>query len=368
MEGVSGERTAEATDFDDWVRARLPHLTRFARTLTADEHAAHDLVQDTLERALLHWNRIETDPDAYVRRTMVNRSISVWRKLSRERPTDPMPDRAVDDAIRDVVLLEALKTLAPRQRAVIALRYLEDLTEAQTAEILGCSIGTVKSQASAAIKNLRGRIGDPAVDTPVVLDLVHAGAEARRRRRVATAVAATATAIVMVVSGVVWATRPGPADTPAPPAATSSPPATHAAAHLDRTSGPGLSIRLSDAPASVRATSKVADLMLVHQSDVQALLEALWNGGAVAVTVQGIQVTPTTTITCSGDVLQVRGTRTTLPVRIEAIGDQQALTNALDADREVQLYRQQAADPAIALGWAMQRRARVVASAYDGPG
>lgn len=142
-------------DFDAYVRARLPHLMRFGRALTADEHTAADLVQDALERTLLQWNRIKGDPEPYVRRAMVNRSISVWRKHRRERVTDVLPDRGGTDQVRDHALFDALRTLPPRQRAVIALRYYEDLTEAETAAVLGCSLGTVKSQASDAIAKLR---------------------------------------------------------------------------------------------------------------------------------------------------------------------------------------------------------------------
>jgi RNA polymerase sigma-70 factor (sigma-E family) len=157
-----GVRRGEDTEaFDAFVRARLPHLLRFGRALTGDDHAAADLVQDALERTLLRWSKVTSeDPEGYVRRAMVNRSISVWRKLGRERLTDELPQQSYDDQPRDAVLLDALRRLAPRQRAVIALRYYEDLTEAQTAEILGCSVGTVKSQSSLAIARLRGLLDE----------------------------------------------------------------------------------------------------------------------------------------------------------------------------------------------------------------
>ena len=80
---------ADTEAFDAFVRARLPHLLRFGRALTGDEHAAADLVQDALERTLMRWSKVTSeDPEGYVRRAMVNRSISVWRKLARERLTD----------------------------------------------------------------------------------------------------------------------------------------------------------------------------------------------------------------------------------------------------------------------------------------
>lgn len=163
---LPGERVtvgmgAETEAFDAFVRARLPHLLRFGRALTGSDHAAADLVQDALERTLTKWSRITSDdPEGYVRRTMVNRSISVWRKLARERLTDEVPVRSYDDPRPDDALLDALRRLPPRQRAVIALRYYEDLTEAQTAAVLGCSVGTVKSQASVAMSRLRSLLGD----------------------------------------------------------------------------------------------------------------------------------------------------------------------------------------------------------------
>lgn len=147
-------------DFDSFVRARLPHLIKFGCALTADEHAAADLVQDALERTLLKWSRINGDPEPYVRRAMVNRSISVWRKFGRERVTDRVPERPIEDCVPDPALFEALRKLPARQRAVIALRYLEDLTEAETAHVLGCAVGTVKSQSSSAMTTLRTLLGE----------------------------------------------------------------------------------------------------------------------------------------------------------------------------------------------------------------
>lgn len=147
--------TAATVDFESFMRARLPHLIRFGCALTGDEHAAADLVQDALERTLLKWSRIEGDPEPYVRRAMVNRSISIWRKFGRERVTDRVPERPVEVGGHDEALFAALRKLPPRQRAVIALRYLEDLTEVETARVLGCAVGTVKSQSSAAMATLR---------------------------------------------------------------------------------------------------------------------------------------------------------------------------------------------------------------------
>ncbi|NYI47546.1 RNA polymerase sigma-70 factor (sigma-E family) [Nocardioides aromaticivorans] len=143
--------------FDAFVAARLPHLLRLGRALTGDEQRGADLVQDALERALVRWRRLD-EPEAFVRRAMVNRSISVWRKVRRERPLEALDDTAVHDRPADHELLAAVRALPARQRAVVALRYYEDLTEVQTAEVLGCSVGTVKSQANRAMLALRRQL------------------------------------------------------------------------------------------------------------------------------------------------------------------------------------------------------------------
>lgn len=147
--------------FDEFARARMPQLLRFGHVLTGDQHAAADLVQDALERTMIAWPKVsrQGDPEGYVRRTMVNRNISIWRKRRRETLTDepPEPQQAAP-AGRDLALWEQLSQLPPKQRAVIVLRYYEDLTEQQTADIMGCSVGTVKSQASKAMANLRKHV------------------------------------------------------------------------------------------------------------------------------------------------------------------------------------------------------------------
>jgi RNA polymerase sigma-70 factor (sigma-E family) len=154
-------REDEHAAFDAFVRARLPELHRFGRILTGCEEAAADLVQDALERTMLAWSRVQArdNPEGYVRRIMVNRNISVWRHRRRERLTDDIPETGHEDRHGDSELWRALQELPPRQRAVIALRYYEDLTEAQVAAVMGCSVGTVKSQAAKAIEKLRGRSG-----------------------------------------------------------------------------------------------------------------------------------------------------------------------------------------------------------------
>jgi RNA polymerase sigma-70 factor (sigma-E family) len=152
-----GVREDDNASFDAFVRARLPDLLRFGRALTGSHEAGADLVQDALERTLLAWNRLESrhEPEGYVRRIMVNRNISIWRKWGREHATAEITDRGIEDRHFDDDMWRALQTLPPRQRAVIALRYYEDLSEAEIARALGCSVGTVKSQASKALAKLR---------------------------------------------------------------------------------------------------------------------------------------------------------------------------------------------------------------------
>ncbi|MFY9913201.1 MAG: SigE family RNA polymerase sigma factor [Nocardioidaceae bacterium] len=155
--GAGQVRDDERAAFDAFVRARLPELLRFGRALTGSPEAAADLVQDALERTLLSWSRLESrhEPEGYVRRIMVNRNISIWRKFGRERPTDVITDRGTEDQHFDSDLWQAIQQLPTKQRAVIALRYYDDMSEAEIARTLGCSVGTVKSQASKALDKLR---------------------------------------------------------------------------------------------------------------------------------------------------------------------------------------------------------------------
>jgi RNA polymerase sigma-70 factor (sigma-E family) len=125
--------------FDEFVAARMPALLRTAYLLTGSQPDAEDLVQTALVRAVPRWSRIVGDPEPYVRKILVNENISRWRRRRwREVPVQPpetgVADRATDDRL---VLAQALAALAPRQRAVIVLRYYEDLTEKETAALLG---------------------------------------------------------------------------------------------------------------------------------------------------------------------------------------------------------------------------------------
>lgn len=154
--------------FAAYVHARQRRLLRAAYLICGDEHLAHDLVQQALMKLAARWPRIKDEnPDGYVRRILYHDAVSGWRRTGRERPYAVPADRVVPDPSESVAdradLIAALRELAPRQRAVIVLRYFEDRTEAETAEILGVSVGTVKSQAHAALANLR--VSFPALTT-----------------------------------------------------------------------------------------------------------------------------------------------------------------------------------------------------------
>jgi RNA polymerase sigma-70 factor (sigma-E family) len=159
------QRTDPGADFGDWMAARQVALTRTAYLLTGSQHAAEDLVQTTLTKLYLAWGRIadRQHVDAYARRALVNEHRSTWRR-ARRRPevlaaTPPDVVREADeyDGAREAVW-QFVQGLPPRQRAVIVLRYYEDLSEAEIADLLGISAGTVKSQASKALALLRQRV------------------------------------------------------------------------------------------------------------------------------------------------------------------------------------------------------------------
>ncbi len=154
----SGGRVTETIGFEEFVTLRSSALLRTAYLLTRDHAHAEDLLQTALTKAWFAWKRIDSNPEPYVRKIIVNSYASWWRrKWHGEQPTEVLPERAAagpdGDAAQD--LWTAMARLAPRQRAVIVLRYFEDLTEAQTAAILDCSVGTVKSQTSKAFARLR---------------------------------------------------------------------------------------------------------------------------------------------------------------------------------------------------------------------
>lgn len=159
---------AELEDrFQDFVRARWPQLVRTAYLLTGDVHHAEDLTQTALAKAYRSWRRISRadNPEAYVRRMLVSCNSDRFRKRRvNESLTAAVPERAGCDegAVRVEergTLLAGLAQLPSRQRAVVVLRYWEDLSEAEVAEVLGCSAGTVKSQASKGLAKLRTHPG-----------------------------------------------------------------------------------------------------------------------------------------------------------------------------------------------------------------
>lgn len=144
--------------FSGFVAARSPALLRTARLITGETVLAQDLVQAAFAKAWPRWSRIDS-PEAYVRTAMVRTYLS-WRRRRwhGETPTGQLPESGTDrwDAVDTATVVRAaLGVLPPRQRAVIVLRYLDDLTEVQTADVLGCSVGTVKSQTSKALSRLR---------------------------------------------------------------------------------------------------------------------------------------------------------------------------------------------------------------------
>jgi len=144
-----------------FVRDRHPELLRFAYALTADRYLAEDLVQDALERTGIAWRRIHRhdDPEGYVRRIIVNRFLNRARSLRRERLVEHPPERSVEpDSSAEDAIWQALAGIPPAQRAAIVARYYLDLTEAQAALLLGCAVGTVKSNTSRALTNLRARL------------------------------------------------------------------------------------------------------------------------------------------------------------------------------------------------------------------
>ncbi len=155
--------TGSETDFREFVDARYADLLRLAYALTGSAHEAEDLVQGALVKVMRRWRRVD-DPMAYLCRIMINQRTSWWRRYaSRELLTAAPPERVYGDVADEVtdrqMVLAAMRTLAPRMRAVVALRYVADLPEAEVAAALDCSVGTVKSQASKGLTRLREALG-----------------------------------------------------------------------------------------------------------------------------------------------------------------------------------------------------------------
>ncbi|TWG91048.1 RNA polymerase sigma-70 factor (sigma-E family) [Nocardioides sp. J9] len=156
--------TTDEEAFRSWAARAQQDLLRTAFLLTGDRHRAEDLVQEALAKVALRWRRLrDGNPTGYARQVVVRDNISGWRKRRREvLGTDPGrggPGTQVRDHApateRRIALDAALAALTPRQRAVVVLRYYDDLTERAAAEALGVSVGTVKSQAHLALARLR---------------------------------------------------------------------------------------------------------------------------------------------------------------------------------------------------------------------
>jgi RNA polymerase sigma-70 factor (sigma-E family) len=170
--GDAGELTgdkvnAEGDDFARFVELRQRALLRSAWLLTGDWALAEDLVQTALARTWLRWERVNRrdDPEIYVRRvlvsTWINWSRRKWRgeRTATELPDGPAPGDLENEAVTRVAVRGALGLLTNRQRAVLVLRVFDDLTEIQTAQVLGCAVGTVKSTMSQALTRLRADRG-----------------------------------------------------------------------------------------------------------------------------------------------------------------------------------------------------------------
>jgi RNA polymerase sigma-70 factor (sigma-E family) len=155
----------------DYVRGQWLSLVRYATLLCGDASEAEEIVQSTLTRVALRWRFVadKDNPDGYVRRALVRACIDSGRRRRREPAIERMPDVGVPDRTGQVAdadaVRRALASLPPRQRAVLVLRYLDDASEASTAAMLGCSVGTVKSQTAKGLAKLRELVGVEASET-----------------------------------------------------------------------------------------------------------------------------------------------------------------------------------------------------------
>ena len=166
LRGMDGRDSAYA----DFVRERSHALLRSAFLLTGDQHLAEDLVQEALARTHRAWSRLErpANAEAYARKVMYHAQVSIWRrpKVAEALPGDDLErhggrtDDPAEATVRRVTLQRALLTLSPKQRAVIVLRYFEDRTEAEAAQLLGISVSTVKTQSARALSRLRKLVPD----------------------------------------------------------------------------------------------------------------------------------------------------------------------------------------------------------------
>ena len=161
-----GRRADRDAEFTEYLNARQPSLLRTAYLLTGDRHQAEDILQTSLAKLYLAWHKVNdrSSVDAYVRRIMVNENNSLWRRgwKKREYAAEQLPEGdphhdSYDEGL-GAALWEVVQTLPPKARAVVVLRYYEQLSETETADVLGISVGTVKSQCSRALASLRERV------------------------------------------------------------------------------------------------------------------------------------------------------------------------------------------------------------------
>lgn len=163
---------SDAPSYEEYVAARWSALYRTAHLLTGDPASAEDLLQSTLIKAYVNWAKVARadSPDAYVKKMLLNELLSEKRKDARRSGRAHLAvaeDAPGADPTERLDLWTRLMELAPRQRAVLVLRYYEDLSESQIADVLGVSVGTVKSQAHAALRTLR-RLYSPGSDVTEV--------------------------------------------------------------------------------------------------------------------------------------------------------------------------------------------------------
>lgn len=164
-------REGDQQGFEEFVRGRSTALLRTAFLLTGDRGHAEDLLQGVLERVARKWSTIHDAPEAYVRRALANAATNRWRRRGvvevELADVHPVSQRSPeqDVAVRDE-LIRGLMQLPARQRAVLVLRFFDDLSEADTARALGCSVGTVKSQASRGLARLRDLVDNDSQPAP----------------------------------------------------------------------------------------------------------------------------------------------------------------------------------------------------------
>ena len=176
---MATRRSSDASVYAEFVAARSASLFRTAYLVIGDYQLAEDLLQDSLVKVYVAWPRLRdvAKAEAYTRRTIVTTAISWRRRRSfHEPPTGALPETVVSDETERVTardeLWNELHLLPPRQRAAVVLRFCEDLSEAQTADLMGCSVGSVKRQVSVALGKLRDHLGTdfvpPAPDSSAV--------------------------------------------------------------------------------------------------------------------------------------------------------------------------------------------------------